>query len=293
MFFHFHRGIIALDIDGTLTAAINFIHPDVVSYLDSLVCEGWKLMFITGRPFAWGYKVLQHLSVPYIFAVQNGALILEMPSCKVLDRRYLTVKELPFMASLCQEERTDFVVYAGFDNQDWCYFRPTHFQPELLEYMERRTRTLQEKWQALSSFKDLPVTSFSSFKCFATEEPAKRLSQRIEKELKLHAPPNRDPFDPHYFVIQVTHPEATKGLALHHYKNLLNLPGQIIAAGDDYNDLTMLQEADIAIVMASAPSDLQALAHIIAPPATANGIIQGLQQAIQLATTKRDGFYHA
>ncbi len=276
-----YQGVIALDIDGTITSETHFIHPDVVTYFDFLQAKGWKFIFITGRPFQWGIQVLQYLSFPYLLAVQNGALTLEMPSQKVIDRRYLATDILPGMESICQEEETDFIIYSGFENEDWCYYRPSFFSQEWLSYLQQRVLILKERWQPLSSFKDLPISLFSSLKCFAKEKQASRLSQQIEEKLSLHAPLNRDPFCSECFVIQATHPQATKGHALRRFIHSFPQPHVVIAAGDDYNDLSMLQASDIKVVMASAPSDLQRLADIIAPPAIHNGIIQGLSEAIK------------
>lgn len=291
MIFHAPKGVIALDIDGTITSQTHQIHPDVVQYLTSLQEDGWNLIFITGRPFQWGYEVLRSLKHPYAFAVQNGALILDMPARKTLLTHYLNQDSLPLMEQICREEGTDFIIYAGFENQDWCYYRPTHLPSSTLEYVQKRFTALQEKWQALPSFQSLPVSTFSSYKCFAQGQQAKRLSERFEKELKLHAPINRDPFDPSYSVIQATHPNANKGTALKLYKQRLMLTGVVIAAGDDYNDLSMLQTADIRVVMNTAPRDLQEIADILAPSAVENGIIKGLTEAIHRANRQREGLY--
>ena len=43
------KGIIALDIDGTITVEHHSIEPEVVRYLSGLAAEGWKMIFITGR----------------------------------------------------------------------------------------------------------------------------------------------------------------------------------------------------------------------------------------------------
>lgn len=287
MFFHSYQGIIALDIDGTITSETHSVHPDVVRYFTSLQDEGWIFMFITGRPFQWGYEVLKSFPFPYVFVVQNGALVLEMPARKVIDKKYLRSDILPLMENICLEEKTDFIVYSGFESQDWCYYRPTHLPSPLLAYLQQRVEALEEKWQPLSSFHSLPVSLFSSLKCFAQGDQAQRLSQRIEKELSLHAPVNRDPFNPHYFVIQATHIEATKGKALEYYRHQFPSVPVVIAAGDDYNDLSMLQKANIRVVMATAPADLKQWGDIIAPPASENGIIKGLKQAIEQAQNRR------
>lgn len=288
MVFHAPKGMIALDIDGTITAQTHHIHPDVVQYLTSLQEEGWLLIFITGRPFQWGFDVLQYLPHPYAFAVQNGALILDMPARREIIKHYLTRETLPLMEQICQEEGTDFIVYAGFDHQDWCYYRPIHLPPSLLEYVKKRFMGLNEKWQSLPSFHSLPVSNFSSYKCFAKLEQAKRLSERFENELHFHAPINRDPFDSTYYVVQATHPYANKGTALKLYRQHLMLSGAVIAAGDDYNDLSMLQAADIRVVMNTAPRELQEIADVLAPSAAENGIIKGLSEAIAKIYRKKE-----
>lgn len=280
MIFQSPKGIIALDIDGTITVQTHTIHSDVVRYLANLHAEGWQFIFITGRPFQWGYQVLQYLPFPYAFAVQNGALILEMPSEKVLERTYLTIQDIPKVEKVCDEESFDFIIYSGWENQDLCYYRPELLDSDLLTYLDRRRKTLGENWVSVKDYKSLPVSEFASFKCFAHEELlAVQLSRKIEKETGLHAPVNRDPFNSNYFVIQITENEANKGIALRWYANLFpKCP--IIAAGDDYNDMSMLKEADIRIVMDHAPEELQELADIIPPPTSENGIIQGLSRAL-------------
>lgn len=284
MFFHSLKGIIALDIDGTLTAQANDLDSQVIDTLYQLVKEGWGMIFITGRPFQWGELTLGSLPFSYVLAVQNGALLLEMPSRKVLIRKCLSPEVLPCVEKIARSYESDFVIYSGQENDDWCYYCPLSFPPSLLSYGLKRAVFLGEKWQSLSSFSDLPVSHFTSIKFFANDQRALHLSQSIEKELNLHAPPNRDPYNLDYYVVQVTHPDATKGKILKEFIQTMEITGPIIAAGDDYNDYSMLKIADVKIVMATAPPDLLAIADVVAPPASQKGIIQGLREAISKLT---------
>jgi Cof subfamily protein (haloacid dehalogenase superfamily) len=274
------KGIIALDIDGTLTAEHHSIEPDVVAYLSSLVEQGWKLIFITGRTFQWGYSVLRFLPFPYYAAVQNGAIILQMPERQIILKKYLDKSVLPAMEHICKEEPTDFVIYSGFEYQDQCFYRPVHFSKELLHYVEARVRTLEETWIPVISFEELRFQSFPSLKCFGDLASAKRLAQAMEEQLDLHVPVIKDPFQENRFVVQATHPEVDKGQALEDFKAFIEYSGITIAAGDDNNDIPMLEKADIRIVMATASDELKKRAHVIAPSAEEKGIIQGLQKAL-------------
>lgn len=278
------QGIIALDIDGTVTAETHALDQEVSEALHDLYRAGWKFIFITGRPFHWGYQTLQSLPFSYALAVQNGALLLEMPAQKILSHKYLKQDVLPMVETICQGEQTDFVIYSGFENDDWCFYRPGHLSASILAYVLERTEALGEKWLPLETFSRLPVPYFSSIKFFAKKEQASRISYCLENNLSLHAPPNRDPFNPEYYVVQATHPEATKGHVLQQYIQIIGVSGPIIAAGDDYNDQSMLKLAHVKVVMANAPAEILKMADVIAPPAYRKGIIQGLFEAVKLIT---------
>ena len=277
------KGTIALDIDGTLTNEVDSIPQDVVHYLAHLHAAGWQQIFITGRTFSLGYKILKALPFPYYFAVQNGALILDMPSQRIVTKKYMEHDILPAMEVICDHEPTDFVIYSGFEHNDHCYYRPQHFDKELLEYLKYRQHLLSETWEPVNSFRDLPIDSFPSIKCFGKIDSVERIIEKIEEQLNLHVPPIRDPFNPTYFIAQATHPDINKGQALKDFLKAVGKKGPIIAAGDDNNDRTMLEAAEIKVVMATAPKNLLDLADIIAPSAEEHGIIHGLELAIAKA----------
>jgi len=91
----------------------------------------------------------------------------------------------------------------------------------------------------------------------------------------------RDGVDPQLFLGLVTDREANKGKALH---RLLVKEGRkkgerVIAAGDDRNDISMLREADVRIVMETAPPEVLEEADIIAGSASKMGILTALAEA--------------
>ncbi len=140
------KGIIALDIYGTSTAEFHRLSKPVAAYFEDLARAGWQLIFITGRPFAWGVKPLRELNCPYFLAVQNGALIFEMPAEKIMQRRYIDTAIFPLAESACADEPTDYVIYGGYEQQDVCYFRPQRFAKPLLDYLRYRIAELKERW---------------------------------------------------------------------------------------------------------------------------------------------------
>lgn len=277
------KGIIALDIDGTITSEYRNLDPEVINYFTSLYKEKWVFVFITGRTFFWGYEVLRKLDFPYYFAVHNGATIFKMPECQLVSKKHLHVDFLEKLEQIFDRQNTDYILYTEKELAPVCYYRPNRMPSRLLEYLKERMVVFQEEWIPVEDYKNLPFREFTALKYFGLKNEADRLLQEFE-QLQLHAPMIKDPFNTDYYIIQATHAEVSKGHALKQVKKITQMTdGIVIAAGDDLNDASMLASADIRIVMATAPEILLMDADIIAPPANERGIICGLKSAISRA----------
>lgn len=279
-------GIIACDIDGTLLDSFGPM-PEVVSgYLERRQREGWQLIFLTGRSFCFAFPALTALKCPYYLAVQNGALLLAMPERAVVAKKYLPIAAALQFNKICSSHGTGSLFYGGFECGDRIFYIPSQFDTDMQDYIIRRSKTFNEPIEALTHWELLPIEEFASVKCFARGKASEKICSAVLDMLQLHIPVIRDPFFREFFVLQATHADATKGVALQHILKLLAAKeGRrrvIIAAGDDFNDLEMFPFADISIAMSTAPQSVRNAATLIAPAACEEGIIIGLEQALRL-----------
>jgi hydroxymethylpyrimidine pyrophosphatase-like HAD family hydrolase len=90
----------------------------------------------------------------------------------------------------------------------------------------------------------------------------------------------REPFVTDGYLLLVTDQSASKGLSLSDLFKIKGRGQRVIAAGDDENDLSLLEIADVKIAMAHAPEILRAKADFIAKPTHELGIIHALQIAL-------------
>lgn len=275
-------GVIGLDIDGTVTDNPFSMSPKISDYLEMLSSRGWHIIFITGRPFVWGCRPLLHLKFRYWLAVINGANILQMPEQKLIADKMLTNIHFDYLDRIFSDEATDYVLYRGVEENDICYYRPQRFSKQRLEYLRKRAKHLGETWIAVEDYSRFTGVRFASIKGFGSAEKCWRLADSIDKTLGYHVSVIRDPHDDKTHVVQATRPECDKGVVLSEFAAYNGYAdGPIIAAGDDYNDITMLKSATFRIVMSTAPSEVLKLADYVAPPASQLGIIDGLQHAIE------------
>lgn len=279
-----HTGWIALDIDGTITDETHHAPKEVVQFLHSLQEKGWEIVFITGRTFSFGYSVVKEFDFPYYLAVQNGADILRMPEKELIARHYLDDKVIPVLNEAYRGEKEDFLVYAGFERGDFCYFRPQRFSAPLTEHLKKIMALSPEPWEAVKDFDFGKGISFPLAKCLGSKEAMQRINSTLQAFPEVSATMIRDPLGIDIYLNLVTAKMATKGNALLVIKQLIGEGGITIAAGDDLNDISMLQNADIKIVMDSAPSEMHSLATILASHGEQHGIIEALTRATKIIT---------
>lgn len=276
------KGLLALDIDGTLVEFQQAMPVEVSNFLQESLNDGWGIVFLTGRSHSHAMQVLGDLPFDFLLSPQNGSVIMECPSKRILKKTYLDRDVLAPMAKICAEEGTSFAVYSGPESGDWVYYLEERHSSEEQGYLKSRTLLSKETWVSLDSFEELSFDSFPSVKCIGKGEPIGRIAARMEAELGLHVPVIRDPYGEGYFVAQGSHPKVSKGKACYDVRELLGCNGApVIAAGDDVNDIPLLKAADRRIAMESAPESLKKEAHIIAKPASQCGIIDALRQAME------------
>jgi Cof subfamily protein (haloacid dehalogenase superfamily) len=274
------KGWIALDIDGTITLDKYSVPEAVTAFLRQLNQEGWSLALATGRPYAFASMALNAFDFPYTVLAQNGSVGIDLPAKNILFKKYISPGAIPLLEEAYEGINSDFLIYAGYEKGDFCYWRPRRFSPEDLHYLDDLQKRQQEKWEAREDFKTI-TDPFPLIKCFGSRHTMQKVADRLAATEKFQVTLLRDPFVEGYCLLLVTDRSASKGASLNALCQLKGRGARVIAAGDDENDISLLQAADIKIAMAHAPETVQRVADLIAPPTQQNGIIQALQMALK------------
>ena len=269
------QGIIALDIDGTLVHGHKPLSRALTEFLTSLHTDGWVILFATGRTIRWSQEHLSSLPFPFFLAPYNGACLYSFPDGVVLSSSFM---DRPSVLSLEQfSAKVGSVTYEARGDERILYTKKS-FSPPILNHLRNRQASQNESWTVINSLSDLPEMEIASLRFFLPSEDAEWLSLYVGKVTALQAPTMKDSFNAALSIVQVTAPGASKGRALRALRTKFpNLPA--IAAGDDMNDMDLLQEADVGIAMASAPDELKQLSSIVAKPGE-DSIIEALRTAV-------------
>jgi len=272
------KGILVLDIDGTAAAKDGVLTDKAALYFEQKQKEGWLLAFFTGRIFPYAVNALGKLRVPYTLAVQNGADILLMPENKVIHRTYFLRDTALDIAK--EFEKHHFVLYAGYDQGDFCYYNPSNFSKEMEDYLHKLQSLTSSDWVPVSDFSTIEQKAFPLLKGIGDPDHMDLILSRILKNHDLSGSVIGDPIEPMRSLLLIGAEDATKGHALDAVLDYYGIDGPSIGAGDDRNDVPLLQKVNIPIVMSTAPDDIQKIGRLIAESATKDGVLDAIDQAI-------------
>lgn len=281
-----HQGTIALDIDGTITDHRHGLADEVAMFFEALHKAGWQFIFITGREFVYAMEALSKLDFPFYLALQNGADLLKMPEKEHIKSFYFNETVALDVEKLFKNTSNDFLLYAGYERGDFCYYRPQCYPKEKLPYLEKMQQRTPTPWIAVDHFKVSSQKTFPMIKAIGLEKEFVGIEEELLKHHKLNCVIIKDPKTAHNYYLLITDYRASKKEALAYFMDKYQLQRPLIVAGDDYNDEESIGFGDIKIVMENAPTSLKAKADIIAPLSIHGGIIKGLNTAFEMCKQK-------
>jgi Cof subfamily protein (haloacid dehalogenase superfamily) len=107
------------------------------------------------------------------------------------------------------------------------------------------------------------------------------LLKRCETEMQAALGPGASVSRSQPYYLDITHPQANKGVAVQNMASLMNVPmSEVAVIGDNYNDLAMFAQSDFAIAMGNAPDDVKKKARFVTATNDADGLAEAIHRYI-------------
>ncbi len=268
--------LLVLDIDGTLAGESNQVSAPVQQAIAAAQARGIAVAIATGRMYQSALRFHQAVGSTLPLIAYQGAWIQD-PALGThhrhlpLDRLY-TLEILTALAELEAQQALSVHLYAG----DQLHVRS--ILPETVAYAERSAITPQAVGDLATFLQENP--GLETTKLLALS-PDPALTAATLAHLRQQYPPEVLYFTQSVSTFfEVTHPQANKGQAVQFLAEaLLGLqPAQVMAVGDNFNDLEMLIYAGIGVAMGDAPVPVQAQADWVAPGVEADGVARAIER---------------
>ena len=260
--------LLVCDVDGTLVDHSHVLEPELADGLRLAQSRGLLVSIATGRmpPGVDRYRDELELSCPLIF--YNGALVRDH-----VGGRDLHLDTLP-----------RGVLGKVFEIFSAAPVHPLFYRDDRLYCLER----------------SLPVRTYADAQGLRTEvvdDPGGFLAQGafvktlfighpgdlplLRAELEAAVGPEARLVMTKRDYLELIPAAASKGRALGRLAEHLGIPlAEVVAAGDEENDLEMLRVAGLGIAMRESPEAVQRAAHRVAPPRADGGLLAALRAAL-------------
>lgn len=254
--------LLALDLDDTLLGDNLDISPRNKRAIQEVVLRGMLVTIATGRMFRSALPYAQDLEVDLPLITYHGALIKRVKG-EVFKHCPVPLQLAAEILKLAEDEG----LHINFYLDDKLYIRESN---ENAEY-----------YRSISSIPFEEVGSLYLFLLKKGREPTKltvidkdqEKLARLQKRIRKVYSPELSILQSRPRFLEITHKEATKGQALKYLAEREGIsPAEIIAIGDNYNDLDMLQFAGLGVAVANAPPEIKASADLITRANTEDGV---------------------
>ncbi|MEH6941016.1 Cof-type HAD-IIB family hydrolase [Bacillus sp. JJ722] len=245
--------MIVLDLDDTLLCDDQTISIRTKQALMDAQELGIKVVLASGRP-TYGMKhIAEELSLSkygsYILSF-NGGKIINCQSSEEIFSSTLAVEDVHSLYEISRREEV---------------FIHTYVEDEIITEDENPYTTIE------SELTGLPISIVDNFtesvdkpvvKVLMVDDPEKL--KMVEKKLQTELSHKFSVMRSKPYFLEFTERGVTKGTSLNQLIQRYGIKREeVIAIGDSYNDLAMIEFAGLGVAMGNAPEDIKAIANYV------------------------------
>ncbi|TCZ78289.1 HAD family phosphatase [Paenibacillus albiflavus] len=262
--------MIVLDLDDTLLQDDHTISPRTKQALMKAQEAGVKVVLASGRPTFGMVEVAQELELEkygsFILSY-NGAKITNCKTGEELFSSTLSVETVHELYEISQQEGILIQTYVGDDIVTETDNEFTDIEGVItgmrIVIVDSFVQAVQE-----------PVV-----KCLMLANPEQLVV--IEKKLQQQLAGRMSVMRSKPFFLEFTEAGVDKGTSLHQLALKLGIKQEeVIAMGDSYNDLAMIQYAGLGVAMGNAPDDIKQIANYVTDTNKNDGVAKVVEQFV-------------
>ncbi len=271
--------LLALDVDGTILDPDGQIRPAVKRAVADVQARGLQVVLCTGRRFRTALPVAQALELNHPLIVHNGALVKAHDTGQTLYHCYLSPDVYRQCLNLLSQVSSPMLYIDAFhDGIDIITANSMRTHPFQQAYLQ----DAQPHCQVVADISAPPLQGVVMMSIMAEESRLKAFRHDVQATLGHQAHVNVLANKSYQgSILEVLHPSVSKWQALHQFASQQGIEAsQIIAIGDDANDLEMIRHAGLGIAMGNAIDAVKAVADSITLSNAEEGLAHALRHAV-------------
>lgn len=271
--------LLALDVDGTLLDPHGVLRPAVQDAVTAVQARGLRVTLCTGRRFRTALPIAQKLGVHEPLVVHNGALLKDPASGNTIQQCYMPQDIYHQGLAFLRQLSTPMVYIDAFHEQvDILTETLEQAHPFQREYLAENLEHCQVDTDIdappahgvvmMSIMADPPSLHALRDAAMAAFGARARLNVLANKNYQGS-------------ILEILHPDVSKWYALRQFAAQEGIaPEEIIAVGDDHNDVEMLRHVGLGIAMGNAAEAVQEAADYVTESNAEDGLALALDHFV-------------
>jgi Cof subfamily protein (haloacid dehalogenase superfamily) len=266
--------LLAIDVDGTLVNSRHELTDATRAAVLRAKRAGVEIVLATGRRYSRVLPLVEPLELNVPLVTSSGALIKRAADHATLFRATFADGSVERWLHVVSLSGFEPVVYADTFEQGFDFYCLTmeSGSAELGEFLERNTGFGRVAPDLVAT---PPAGIFAGFAMGTRDQMLalrRALDERLPGELYVHVLRS-----PRYtgYMCEIAPAGVSKWTGVCHLARQLGIEAdEICAAGDDVNDIPMIEEAGLGVAMGNALAEVKAAADRIAPSHDDDGLVE-------------------
>lgn len=274
--------LLALDIDGTLLDPEFKISAQNLSALRAAHEAGIEIVLATGRRHDYALPIAQEIGVPAWLISSNGALIRSTSGETFYSDRLPVATAGKLIRHMDAFRGNAVLTFDRQGNNALILERFEELNQSISRWIQMNSRFIQYVSPLERALTEDPIQAMFGGNVARMEEAQRRLSQADFLDEITILKTQYDHRD--LCILDILNRSCSKGHALRRWAEKHAIPReQVMAIGDNYNDLEMLEFAGLAVVMGNASNDLKLSGWKVTASNAENGVARALEDVLGLA----------
>ncbi|MRS13887.1 pyridoxal phosphatase [Enterobacteriaceae bacterium RIT691] len=250
--------VIALDLDGTLLTSTKTILPASLEALSKAKEAGYQILIVTGRHHVAIHPFYQALALDTPAICCNGTYLYDYQAKKVLEADPLSLSQALQMIEMLNAHDVHGLMYV---ENAMLYERLAGHITRGIEWAATLPEAQRPVFNQVDSFAAAARQTSAIWKFALTDENSDRLNafaEQVEETLGLECERSW------IYQIDVARKGNSKGNRLARWVESQGLSMKdVVAFGDNFNDISMLEAAGTGVAMGNAADEVKARANVV------------------------------
>lgn len=271
--------LITIDVDGTLVTPLKRLTKENIAAIERAKDAGIHIALVSGRPFHSMVDLNKSLGLDkkgHFTICQNGSYVFDNFNQKPMFGTFQSPSDLVKVAKLLENYRLDI---SAMDGEN---FYSNKKRANIYTKIDAKIHKMPIK---LVDYENLPEDmEFGRFMVLGSKGEIKRFIENMPDEIKN----NYYPVQTAPFLVEIMNKNTNKGYAISQMAEKLGYKmEEVMAIGNEKNDIPMLEAAGFAVAMGNAVDELKKRADYI----TKSNLKSGVGHAIDmLLKNKKEKF---